>query len=183
MKLIIFEGLDRCFKTTNVNEIKNSFINVGKPVHVLHYSSIKSINVKKSSEELYRNLFQMYVALKDVDGVLICDRAHLGEWVYGKIYRDYDANFIWGIEKEFINYSDDVSLVVLYDSDINSLLKREDGLSYSSEYSQKQMEIDRFRYAFKRSNIPNKMLFNVNGQKYEDIFSSIWSFVNFNEKR
>jgi thymidylate kinase len=91
---------------------------------------------------------------------LILNRAHLGEYVYCPIYRGYEGEWIFDLEKSFFNRSNilpsHIKLFVFYDSDNSKLRMREDRNSFSNDDDGKMnKERERFLKAFDKSMIGN----------------------------
>jgi thymidylate kinase len=109
---------------------------------------------------------------------LIFDRSHLGEYVYAPIYRDYSGSYVFEIEQEYLYnpFFKDIILFVLIDEPKNAIA-REDGNSFSTDISVKQLEIDKFKKAFELSHIENKFLININGKSIKDVHNSILTFL------
>lgn len=97
---------------------------------------------------------------------LILNRAHLGEYVYSPIYRGYEGDWIFDLEKSFFDSSDfhqsNIKLFVFYDSDNSKLRMREDGNSFSDNDDENlNKERGRFLKAFQKSMISHKKLFDL----------------------
>ena len=185
---VIFEGPDRCGKSTQVENLKNLFLNENLMTHVFHYSSVKTKDVIKTSKELYEDGFRIIKdnQLNYDNRVLLFDRFHGGEWVYGKIYRGYDADFIYSLEREWNIQK--TKLIVLIDEP-EKLLLREDGQSLSNnqdvavQLQNKKYEIDRFVDFFNKSTISNKILINIKNKTEKDVFGEIKKFLNIVEEQ
>lgn len=78
MPIIMLEGIDGAGKTTLVDRIAKSAIAQGFTPRVIHRGPLNDT----VTNELIRPLF----AVAD-DELLICDRWHVGELIYGPIYR------------------------------------------------------------------------------------------------
>jgi thymidylate kinase len=94
------------------------------------------------------------------------NRAHLGEYVYSPLYRGYEGDWIFELEKSFFGGSDiyqpRIKLFVFYDSENSRLRMREDGKSFSdNDFENMNKERDRFLKAFEESMILHKKLFNL----------------------
>lgn len=169
--LIIFEGPDRVGKTTQIQYLKNYLASYNKLVHYFHYSSIKGVdNIKEYSYNLYKSMFKISNENKDI---FIADRFHFGELVYGKLYRHYDSEVL-DLEKP---YKNDIILILLID-DVENLIKRDDGNSFSTKYDLKQQEIELFINAFNKSIIKNKLLINIKYKNIEEVRLLIREFID-----
>ena len=169
--IIIFEGLDRVGKSTQIKLLQKRLID--KPTHVIHYSAISGITPEQSqnySEKLYRDMFDMMHDAHYRGRNLIFDRSHLGEFVYAPIYRNYSGNYVFEIENEYaLNpFFNDIFLIVLIDEP-ESAISREDGNSFSTDITIKQLEISKFKLAYEYSSIKNKCLININGKTIDDV--------------
>lgn len=169
------EGVDNSGKTTQIKLLMKHLI--AKPTHVIHYSNIPGLNKEECinfSKILYHDMFQLMFDAYKHDRNLIFDRAHLGEFVYSPIYRGYNGEYIYDIEKqwyknEFWNY---VYLFVFIDKPEN-LISREDGLSFSTELEKKNQEIHNFKEAFDKSKIKKKFLLNIHGFSPKEVHEYI----------
>ena len=169
---IIIEGLDNCGKTTQIKNLVNFYNHI--PYHVVHYSALKH----DSTEDCIKYNKQLYFELINMASSFNCifDRSHLGDWVFGYIYRKYDPSYIFDIEIQNHDLLDNISMIVFVDEPENAIA-RDDGLSFSIDLKQKQLEKDRFEEAYELSNIKNKTLININGLCEEAVFSKIAYFL------
>lgn len=166
---IIIEGPDNVGKSTLIQNIKNHFNYF--TFHTLHYSAIKhNSNVEsiQYSKKLYEELFNIMILNNNPNSGIICDRAHLGEMVYGPIYRNYSGDYVLDIEKNNITeeLQDSLVLVTCYDEPEN-LINRDDGLSFSTNINTKRDEINRFKDAHFKSIIKRKILLNIKNYNEE----------------
>ena len=165
---LLIEGCDNVGKGTQIEYIKKYVEEkYNCPVHYMHYSNIKGAkDVRAVSEELYKQMFE--IVGKDYGNCLIiCDRSHIGEAVYSPIYRGYDGDYVFKIEKAANLYTE-VGLLVFTETAEN-LIKRDDGLSFSIDVDKKNDEISRFKAAYDKS-ILRKKLIELNGRGKEEIF-------------
>lgn len=178
---IIIEGTDRVGKSTLINNIKQHFNQY--TLHALHYSNVKQETkeaVQTYSTKMYTEMFDIMEHLTTINmcGV-ICDRSHLGECVYGPMYRGYSGEYILDIEKKF-NYFhpvwDNLFLFTLYDSP-ERLIERDDGLSFSTDLVKKQTEIDGFLKAHDLSLIKHKKLINIEHHNAEQAIQAVVDFI------
>ena len=177
--LIIMEGLDRCGKDIQIHKIQKHFYPYTM-FHHIHCSGFLNPDIKAEDQlgksiVFYKEMFNIIKNNPNMNFVL--NRSHLGEYIYGPLYRQYDASYIWELEKDFIKaYNNDVFLFVLID-EVSNLMKREDGKSFTLDEKVKQNEIDLFTSAFKKSNIKNKLLINIKNKNIENVHSNIISFI------
>ena len=184
MKLLIIEGLDRCGKDTLISSISSQY----KFVVNSHWSFPQGETNEEKTLYQQEN-FAAEFLLQDTirtsakngyhseDGIIIWNRSHIGEYVYGTIYRDSQPEtWVPQLEESFLTDDTDVYLVFLY-ADAEFLLQQEDGKSYSAKLEDKKNEIKSFHTAIDNSKISNKIKIKVNnGNKYTDA-SDILSIV------
>jgi thymidylate kinase len=178
MKLLIIEGPDRCGKNTLIKNLTSQAENIV----VRHFGSAKGKDDMEKRNFQYqffkkefelasqRSKFEMPDKERYPRDIWIWNRAHLGEFVYGKIYRNTQPEQ-WVMKMEEL-YSLDIDpsvYLLLLTADPEFLCKRDDGLSFSAELDKKTQELASFRDAFDRSKIMNKKILNVsNGENYLD---------------
>jgi len=172
---IIFEGLDNTGKSTQIDNIRKYYNNKGfivthsNFIHGLDKKDYKNIAIKE-----YSQMFEIYNKFPEID--IISDRLHLGEYVYSPLYRDYDGSHIFNLEKKYNLDKLNVFLFVFI-ADIDTLLKRDDGLSFSTEIDKKQYEIDAFTKAFEKSIIKNKLLIDTSKMSIDETHQNIINFI------
>jgi thymidylate kinase len=192
MKLLLIEGPDRCGKNTLIKNLTAQAENY----IVRHFGSAKGKNDLEKRNFQYqffkkefalaalRPQFEMNDKERYPRDIWIMNRAHLGEFVYGKMYREtYPEQWVMQMESMFgMNLDPSVYLLLLTASP-EFLCKRDDGLSFSNNVIQKIHEISSFNDAFEQSKIINKMILNVtNGDEYLDessILHEVNKFLNF----
>lgn len=162
---ILVEGPDNVGKTTLINNIKNHFNDY--TFQSLHFSNVKHNSIEEGIEystKQYTEMFEMMLFLSKFDkAAVICDRSHLGEMVYGPIYRNYTGTYVLDIEKRFHNmltFWDSLVLITLVDKP-ERLIARDDGLSFSIDIDKKNTEIANFKRAHIASNIKHKYLVDI----------------------
>jgi thymidylate kinase len=173
--IIIVEGPDRVGKDTQINKIKRYLEERNDLVHVMHYSSIKGTDIENRSKLYYDQMFEICNQANKINVNLILNRAHLGETVYSPIYRNYNADWIFDLEKSYIKQYD--YRLIVFIADPEDLIKREDGLSFSNELTKKRDEIERFTKAYHQSNIKNKMLINITGKNIDDVWREVKKLI------
>lgn len=185
MPLIVLEGVDNVGKDTLIE----NFIRERKNIIVRHFSDPKGRTNEERIE--YQRADFLYefrkqrlreIMRKTPSDVYIWNRSHIGEWVYGKIYRDYDPEWIFNMERVF-GFNDDPSIfLVLLEAEAEFSLKNDDGLSFTSNLEKRKYEMQRFREAFERSGIINKKIINVTKnvtqfKKEQDIHGELLDFI------
>lgn len=178
--LIVFEGIDNVGKSTQIKNLKDYFAKKYGKVFINHHSSNYSgISPEEHQKLASKEYLQIFKFSKFSD--IICDRLHGGEYVYGKIYRNYEnPDYVFDLEvEEKMNLKNDSFLIVLIDEPEN-VIKRDDGLSFSTELDKKKIEIQRFVEFFAKSKIKNKLLINISNKDINQVFNEI---INFIEER
>ena len=168
--ILIVEGSDNIGKDTFIkNFISN---NLHKIWQVIHYSNLKISNERSISYStaLYSDAFETMLEYQNsFKKGLIFNRCHLGEAVYSPLYRKYDGDYIFDIEKRYRDNLDKVVLLLLTTSDCESVFKRDDGKSFYKDAASMQWEVDQFKKAFHTSSIKNKIMIDVAGKSPEQI--------------
>lgn len=187
MKLIIIEGTDRTGKDTLSQHLMtqaNSFCyrHWGFPQGETNDERIQY------QQYSFKKEFDLYNSLKkdkyfsNPNDMVIWNRSHLGEVVYGTLYRDYNPeNWVYNLESIYAFDQDvNVFLIWLY-ADADFVCSNDDGNSFSNDVTQKKIEIGLFNKAFDKSIIQNKIKIQVNeGHSYRsksDIRSEVDSFL------
>lgn len=173
---VIIEGVDRLGKNLLIDGIQHSL----GFFQVIHYQKPKLLDffienarsglmsdrteseVKAEALKLYQynSFITMFKLLRD-NTRLICNRAHLGETVYAKRYRNYNGNYVFDIERRFHESENSLNktlLVLLYTSDFSFIT--DDGLSL--DVTKREEEQNDFIEAYSKSIIPNKIMIDVN---------------------
>lgn len=193
MKLLIIEGPDRCGKNTLIKNLTSQAENYV----VRHFGSAKGeSNFEKRDFQFQffkkefalagsRNLFEMPDKERYPRDIWIWNRAHLGEFVYGKMYREtHPEEWVMQMEKLFGMDIDPSIYLLLLTADPEFLCRNDDGQSFSNDVDKKKSELYQFDVAFDQSRIMNKMKLNVTngGESYLDqdiILDSVNKFLNF----
>ena len=186
MKLVIVEGTDRVGKDTLVNRL----IEESKSSFKRHWSFPIGSNDKEKTEyqkKSFTTEFSLYCDISsdysDLDILMIWNRSHLGEFVYGTLYRNSDPeSWVWDLEKSYLFDEDPDIYLILLDTDPEFVVSKEDGNSYSSKLEDKKKEINLFRKVFEESRIINKLMIKVNeNDSYvskEEIYQKVKVFIN-----
>ena len=179
--IIIVEGMDRAGKDTLINNLR-SVIKTPR-ITVLHEGKPpKGVDQQEWSENHYLHFMAALVDHADSGSTVICNRSHLGETVYGPMFRGINADHIWELEKQFVNDINgdycfsDVFLIVLVD-DPKNLAARADGNSNEETIEQIVLVKTKFEEAFDKSAIPSKRLINIAGMTTDQVFVSVRNFI------
>lgn len=181
--IVFIEGPDNVGKGTQIDNIWKEMSRRGMIPFWAHYTSF-GIKEAWQCENFSRTAYwAMHMAAMDLhkrNMHPIFDRSIYGEWVYGKIYRGYDAYFIWEMEgrlKDDNYYPWQECHLITFIDDPENLIKRDDGLSFSTDLDKKRFEVNRFVEAHSMSRIPNKMLCNINRNSKEEVWSEVKDFL------
>ena len=190
MKLLIIEGPDRTGKNTLINK----FCNQAENHIVRHWGTANGDTDMEKRNFQYqffkkefqlaseRNKFIIPDKNRYPNDIYIWNRSHIGEFVYGEMYRNTKPeDWVLRMEKDFSFDIDPSIYLVLLTATPEFLVKRDDGLSFSNKVADKMKEIDRFNRGFVESSIMNKMIVDVNhGSDFRDsdeIFNDINKFI------
>lgn len=177
-KYIIFEGLDRCGKDTQIGLVQKSFSS--ETFHVFHYSKIPLNTPEENreySERMYRDMFEIMKENKGKSRNFIFNRSHIGESVYSPLYRNYLGDYVFDIENEHIeDLNENLYLVVLV-NDPKILISREDGDSLSKSVEDIENEKKMFERAYFESKIKNKILIDCGVDSPTEIAQKIEGFI------
>lgn len=172
MAVVIIEGVDRVGKSTQVKKIEEYYRNKGLVTHVIHYSNPTGIPkeaVEEFSHRQYNEIFRFINwGLTETNSVYIFDRCHLSEMVYAPMYRKYDGEYA---VKADVAFSGLLPIkLMLFTDNVENILKREDGASFSSVVEEKQKEIDTFDKAFEMSSILSKKRIDIRNKSEDEVF-------------
>ena len=168
MKVIIIEGPDNCGKNTLINNILDN----NEIVKIIHCSKPNpNGNVLFNQYLSFKRLADE--AIKDYksnsDEVLVYNRYHIGEYVYGQIYRNENPEQILEminlIENRILSVipQDDILYIQLLSTSSELLQKNDDNKSLSNaklELIEKEQQL--FKEAFEHSEFKNKHIIYVN---------------------
>lgn len=156
--LILIEGLERCGKTTMVNHLRSKIKN---PKLIVNHCAKppKGLTLQETREWSQRYYFELLVKFDQLSNEgwdIIMDRAHIGEYVYGHMYRGNSPNDVimfW--PEQFINISN--TYLILLTDDPKNVHSRDDGMSLSVTPDSISFEKERFVDGFNKSRILNKL--------------------------
>jgi len=187
MKLLIIEGGDRVGKDTLITNLMSQYPHLirshfgypkGDTNEEKHEYQVRSFGQEFAIQKAIR---QTYGAHYFADGLYVWNRSHIGECVYGPIYRGTQPDWIFDIEKHHFENDDNVYLVYLH-GDAEFLLKNDDGDSFTTDLEKKRNEARLFKAAIDRSIIKNKLKIKVNnGNQYvspKHIYGLVSRFIS-----
>lgn len=177
--ILIVEGLDRCGKSTLVEQLRKNYF-TGTRILVHHSSSPPKVeNPNAWEEEHYGIILDHCLDLSmNFSFDIIFDRFHLGAIVYGQKYRNADPTKIYGIEQRLIRNGDDVALVLLTDWTCN-IMERDDDDSLENGPDEFDETRAAFENAYRESIIPHKLHINIheNGG-FKNTYATVTKFLN-----
>jgi thymidylate kinase len=190
MKLLIVEGLDRVGKNTLLANLSSNFENFC----VRHFTSppkgLSEREAERFQQKAFHREFQLYNKVSEWDShselsmssLWTWNRSHLGEAVYGKIYRNYDATpWIIDLERFFsFDIKPEIYLLLLTASP-DFIVKRDDGKSFTTDHDKKNKEIQSFVDVYNASLVQHKLHIRVDdGENYlsaERIHKNVLEFL------
>lgn len=165
--ILIVEGMDRCGKDTLIKHLRKTYFKSPKTM-MLHCVSPPNESSKEWALDHYTNILDQ-VNKMSMDGWnVILNRSHLGEDVYGPIYRTCSAPWVYDLDSEYLNQSDTL-LVTLIDNHLERLADRDDGDSLSSNIHDMNRVLERFSMVHGLSNIKNKVLYDFAEQAVQSL--------------
>lgn len=180
---IIIEGADALGKDTQIALIEKEFEKRSKAVHIVHYSNIKldsNDDIKIASQIRYREMFKLMSVVPN-ENVLILNRSHIGEAVYSPMYRNYNGDFVFDFEKDYVNHNNPVTKLIVFTDTPEAVIERDkkrgDGLSFSLDVDKKRQEIEAFERAYNMSCLDKKLI-HLNGRTPEEIWEEdVYPFI------
>ena len=185
MKVIIIEGTDNTGKDTLISKIMEKY----DVMTLIHCGKPKS---KENPNESQDQLFDFYISnivnnkYANSD-VIIMNRSHIGEAVYGVLYRNRDQNEVlkkvhyWNLELMRCPVIE-VKYVQLECTSDKLLNRNEDGKSLSQGKAERiHKETELFTEAYVKSFLQKKLVYVNDGDNFrsrEDIFNEVWEFIN-----
>jgi len=180
-KVIIVEGMDNVGKDTQIKAICNHFPEDN--FHTLHYHAIKSRSnsgARYAAEQTYSEMFRIIDTMYDLNFIL--NRSHLGEYVYGPMYRNYkDPEYVFQMERTPLiqGVMNDAALLILTHNHPETLAEREDGDSLSQgQIELIEQERDRFYDVYLESAARHKLLLPVDGMSKEAVTDKVIGWLD-----
>lgn len=170
--IVILEGLERTGKSTVAEILENDFGFIRfKDHNHLRFMDLKSIANRLDST------LSMLVSLDKAGKNIVLDRFHISELIYGtndRGYPDYDFDHIYYIDEVLSHLN---TKLYLLERNVNNeyveAFPRKVNESGLLEYQKK------FRYAFDKSYIENKCIYNTSEMSFYDVAKDI---ANFSKK-
>lgn len=156
--IVIIEGMDRCYKDSLIKYIRKHIL-TSHLTTMIHCASTPT-NADKNNwpKHHYESLLEECIDLSENKGWnIILNRSHLGENVYGPIFRDVNSDWVFDLEKDVFGSNTDVRLIAIIDSAEN-LMKREDGESMYKSINDLEQVRNAFLETFERSHITHKVI-------------------------
>ena len=179
--LIIVEGMDNTGKDTLINGIKDHYNKLNIKETHFYGPSIKDNNIAAYIEQIHQFINNLYNLTQEDFDIMIWNRSHIGEYVYGQIYRNTNEKDIEKLINIIDNELNKIKLNIIYVQLIcNSntlMIDNEDGRSLSNtvvDYKKYLKTLRKERTLFKNvfdvvSNKFSKVLINVNkGESFID---------------
>ena len=180
MKFLI-DGIDRLGKSTLAETIQQAlgyhlYIHYSKPRELAAYKELEQSSNIKCLFNYQKKANQTMLKLLESDVNLIMDRTHLGEAVYSDLYRGYNGDYVFELERD-VNPTNDTYLILLYSSNLNMLV--DDGQSF--DFSRRSEEQHLFFNAYEKSKL-QKVCIDVCDNKggYKDkmtVFREVMAFI------
>lgn len=185
MKLIIIEGTDNVGKDTLISRIMENY----DVMTVIHCGKPKSKDHPNESQDSLFNFYIKSITNKKYDNsdVIIMNRSHIGEAVYGVLYRNRDINEVlkkihdWNVElMKCPNL--EVKYIQLLSTSERLLKNNEDGQSLSKGNSSNIIkETALFTEAYVKSFLDKKLIYVDNNGEFrtkEEIFEEARNFID-----
>ena len=174
--ILIVEGLDRCGKSTLIKQLRKSVLTKPETIS-LHCSSPPNGFDINWSMNHYRYILHTAAKLSEDGWDVIMDRSHLGEDVFGPLFRDTSGDFIYDLEATILCDSE-VKLIMIIDSP-ESIIKRDDGDSHTVTMDGIKNVSDRFLKVFQKTHINDKMVYHIsNDGGFTNMFQTVKEFVD-----
>ena len=122
-------------------------------------------------------MFKLMMVSKDQDINIIFNRSHLGETVYSPLYREYSGDYVFDIEKRYVNKLRQELYLITLTNDPHTILKRDDGKSFYGNEEEVKAEVDGFNRAHRLSKIKNKLLLNIGTMSANEVSNIIIDFL------
>ena len=159
--LLIIEGMDRCGKSTLVENLRKKYFK--NPNIMAHHSSSPPAVEDPNGWEIehYESLFIASKRLvNQLSYDIIFDRFHLGAIVYGEKYRNADPQPIYDLDRRFLSGYKNAALILLTDNN-DGIASRDDGESLEKNMDDFTYTRAAFTNAFNQSTCRHKLHINI----------------------
>ena len=138
MKVVIIEGTDNVGKDTVINQLIQKY----STVKIIHCEKPKSKDPVEAASEQLKTFWglaeeNVHDNIHGKTDLIIHNRSWYGEYIYGVKYRANDPEkvkkMIHNLEDHLIRNGIDVCLITLLSSNVDFLVKNDDGLSISNK--------------------------------------------------
>lgn len=127
---------------------------------------------------MYDEMFKLMLSAKRDNINIIFNRSHLGETVYSPLYRGYSGDYVFDIEKNYVDELRENLYLITLTNDPHTIWNRDDGKSFYKNEEGIKAEIDGFKRAHRLSKIKNKLMINVGTSSAEEISNIIIEFLS-----
>ena len=181
----IVEAVDNLGKDTLINNLQQKLghyivHHYQKPIITDKERSSECLNSSEMARLAQERAFELGFQQLHTGIPTIFNRFHIGEYVYGPIYRHYDAEYIFDLEKKYDSHhlQWNTILVLLITTDFSFI--EDDGLSF--DVTKQRQEQVKFIEAVNKSNLANKMIIDVHDgygdfRPAEDICDQVIKFA------
>lgn len=178
MTVIAIEGIDRIGKSTCCKHLVDnhgfSQLHFGKPEG--------STDAERAlyQKGTFTNLFSLASAIEGQKAKVVLDRAHLGELVYGPIYRagsGVDLEYVHDLERKSPGC---IKLVLLVHRNLGIVRLRDDGLGF--DINRLGEESQTFERAFERSQLRDKHLIDVTEKSISEMLDALERVLGLPER-
>lgn len=160
--ILIIEGMDRCGKSTLVEQLRKTYF-IQPQTIVFHASSPPRGIPDPASWEAdhYRSLADQFFLMGIRGFDVILDRFHLGAIVYGQKYRNSDPTRIYQLDEGWGKWLGDEAALLLLTDYGHAINDRDDQDSLESGIADFEATRASFMEAFERSAIKHKLHINI----------------------
>lgn len=158
--IILCDGMDRCGKSTLIDGLRSvirdpniSVCHEGKPP--------KNVDPFEWSKVHYKHYFELLEDFDLLGRSLISDRSHLGETVYGPLFRHYDASYIWELEERFSKHVENGCCLIMLTDDPEKIISRDDGKSLEKNLDDVTCVREKFIDSFSKSKITHRLHIDI----------------------
>lgn len=185
--IILVEGSDRTGKDSLIDVIKSKY--AFPAFYEIKSSKLNSVDTLAKwyhtySVQYYLGLFQLLINIVRSQHTtnIVLNRGWISEYVYSKLYRNYDGNFVWTMEatamKLIKSFGVKTFLIVLTDNP-HALELRDDGKSVSRNGKRKVAEEQKlFVKALNKSSMEFKFNFYISGKTPEKVQEEVINYID-----